>query len=100
MLEYLDAAATPRMRGQIHGSVMPAALGQPQSFSLENAALQAFVRLAMQAERLLVDLWRVGADTGNSLLVRHHTRSCSCCRAVRLRRVTGFRSCQCPNGYA
>lgn len=75
LADYIEAAVKPRLRGQIFGSIMPQEMARPISYAYHSFILEAFVRLAMQADRLLVDLWSYGADSGNSMLVRpcsHH----------------------------
>eukprot|EP00892_Ulva_mutabilis_P005950 jgi/Ulvmu1/3727/UM172_0005.1 len=68
VVEYLEAAAKPRMRGQIFGSMMPAEMARPISYAYHNFELEAYVRLAMQADRVLLNLWSFGSESGNSVL--------------------------------
>jgi hypothetical protein len=49
---------------------MPAEMIRTISYSYHGFILEAYIRLAMQAEKLGVDLWRFNEETGNSILVR------------------------------
>lgn len=68
--EFITNVVKPRLRSQIVGSVMPTEMTRPKSYSYHSFILEGYVQLAMMAEKVGVNLWDVGADTGNSMLVR------------------------------
>lgn len=57
---------------QIRGSMLPNELVRPKSYAYHNFELEAYVRLALQAEKVNVDLWNFQAEEYNSILVRLH----------------------------
>jgi Alginate lyase len=59
-----------RARLQVHGSMLPNELIRPKSYAYHNFELEGYVRLALQAEQLGIDLWNFQASKYNSVLVR------------------------------
>lgn len=49
--------------------MLPNELVRPKSYAYHNFELEAYVRLALQAEQLNVDLWTFRAEEYNSILV-------------------------------
>eukprot|EP00892_Ulva_mutabilis_P005427 jgi/Ulvmu1/3256/UM151_0004.1 len=67
-LAFIENVVTPRLRAQITGSVMATEMARPKSYSYHSFTLEGYVQLAVLSEKLGVNLWDLGADTGNSIL--------------------------------
>lgn len=67
---YIEVAVKTRIRSQIFGSMLPTEVVRPNGYAYMDFTLEGLVRLAMQAERLGIDLWNYNSEARNSILVR------------------------------
>lgn len=73
-ITYINDIVIPRLRVQIAGSVMPTEMVRPKSYSYHGFTLQGYLELASLADKVGINLWDIGADSGNSMLVRPRAR--------------------------
>jgi hypothetical protein len=67
---YIETAVKTRIQSQIFSSMLPTEVIRPKSYAYVDFTLEGLVRLAMQAERLGIDLWNFNSEAHNSILVR------------------------------
>jgi hypothetical protein len=70
---HVNTVARERLKMQIKGAMLPQELIRPKSYAYVDFELEAYVRLALQAEALGEDLWNAQSFHFNSILVRLHS---------------------------